>query len=49
MQKKEADDLSCFSWKEFAVLGSLDREFPRSDICTIMYTSGTTADVKVLF
>ncbi|KAL7220086.1 hypothetical protein ACSBR2_013026 [Camellia fascicularis] len=28
MQKKEAEDLSCFSWKEFALLGSLDREFP---------------------
>ncbi|KAL7220084.1 hypothetical protein ACSBR2_013024 [Camellia fascicularis] len=34
MQKKEAEDLgvSCFSWKEFALLGSLDRKFPQSDI-----------------
>ncbi|CAL5395202.1 unnamed protein product [Camellia sinensis] len=49
MQKKEAEDLgvSCFSWKEFALLGSLDRKFPQSDICTMMmYTSGTTGERK---
>ncbi|CAL5392330.1 unnamed protein product [Camellia sinensis] len=46
MRKKEAEDLSCFSWKEFALLGSLDREFPRSNICTIMYTSGMTGECK---
>ncbi|KAH7834661.1 hypothetical protein Vadar_018346 [Vaccinium darrowii] len=41
IQKKEAEDLgvSCFSWKEFALLGCLDHELPskqRTDICTIM-------------
>ncbi|PSS29387.1 Long chain acyl-CoA synthetase [Actinidia chinensis var. chinensis] len=51
MQKKEAEDLgvSCFSWKEFSLLGSLDHELPskqRTDVCTIMYTSGTTGEPK---
>ncbi|KAA8536143.1 hypothetical protein F0562_028621 [Nyssa sinensis] len=51
MQKKEADDLgvACFSWEEFAQLGSLDHELPpkqKTDICTIMYTSGTTGEPK---
>ncbi|KAG5526555.1 hypothetical protein RHGRI_032735 [Rhododendron griersonianum] len=51
IQKKEAEDLgvSCFSWKEFALLGRLDHELPskqRTDICTIMYTSGTTGEPK---
>ncbi|KAL7251422.1 hypothetical protein ACSBR1_013290 [Camellia fascicularis] len=49
MQKKEAEDLgvSCFSWKEFALLGSLDRKFPQSDICMMMmYASGTTEERK---
>ncbi|KAF5951669.1 hypothetical protein HYC85_009613 [Camellia sinensis] len=51
MQKKETEDLgiACFSWKEFTLLGSLDHELPskqRTDICTIMYTSGTTAEPK---
>ncbi|KAI8009694.1 Long chain acyl-CoA synthetase 2 [Camellia lanceoleosa] len=49
MQKKEAEDLgvSCFSWKEFALLGSLDRKFPQSDICMMMmYASGTTGERK---
>ncbi|KAI8026910.1 Long chain acyl-CoA synthetase 2 [Camellia lanceoleosa] len=51
MQKKEAEDLgiACFSWKEFTLLGSLDHELPskqRTDICTIMYTSGTTGEPK---
>ncbi|XP_052179737.1 probable CoA ligase CCL6 [Diospyros lotus] len=51
MQKKEAEDVgvSCFSWKEFALLGNLDHELPskqRTNFCTIMYTSGTTGEPK---
>ncbi|KAL6963920.1 eukaryotic long-chain fatty acid CoA synthetase (LC-FACS) [Sarracenia purpurea var. burkii] len=51
VQKKEAENLgvSCYSWKEFNLLGSLDHELPskqRTDICTIMYTSGTTGEPK---
>ncbi|XAR59509.1 Long-chain-fatty-acid--CoA ligase [Bertholletia excelsa] len=51
LQKKKAEGLgvSCFSWKEFALLGSLDHELPskrRTHICTIMYTSGTTGEPK---
>lgn len=50
-QKKEAEELgvACFSWEEFALLGHLDLELPpkqRTDICTIMYTSGTTGEPK---
>ncbi|XP_074285832.1 putative CoA ligase CCL6 [Silene latifolia] len=50
-QRKEAEDagLSCFSWEEFAQLGTTDGEFPvkqKSNICTIMYTSGTTGEPK---
>ncbi|RVW48437.1 Long chain acyl-CoA synthetase 2 [Vitis vinifera] len=50
-QKEEAEELgvSCFSWEEFALLGSLDCELPpkqKTDICTIMYTSGTTGEPK---
>lgn len=50
-EKKEAEGLgvSFFSWKEFANLGNADDELPpkqRSDICTIMYTSGTTGEPK---
>ncbi|TXG64467.1 hypothetical protein EZV62_011461 [Acer yangbiense] len=50
-QKKEAEELgvSCFSWKEFLELGSLNCELPpkqKTDICTIMYTSGTTGEPK---
>ncbi|KAK9287009.1 hypothetical protein L1049_015417 [Liquidambar formosana] len=50
-QKKEAEELgvSCFSWEEFSLLGSLDCELPpkqKTDICTIMYTSGTTGEPK---
>ncbi|KGN61759.1 long chain acyl-CoA synthetase 2 [Cucumis sativus] len=49
--KKEAEELgvSCFSWEEFCQLGSLDCELPskqKTDICTIMYTSGTTGEPK---
>ncbi|TYJ50291.1 hypothetical protein E1A91_A01G196200v1 [Gossypium mustelinum] len=57
IQKKEAEELgvSLFSWKEFSELvacfnnGSLDCELPqkqKTDICTIMYTSGTTGEPK---
>ncbi|OAY25468.1 probable CoA ligase CCL6 [Manihot esculenta] len=51
MQKKEAEEqgVSCFSWEEFCQLGSLDCELPpkqKTDICTIMYTSGTTGEPK---
>ncbi|KAE8727231.1 Long chain acyl-CoA synthetase 5 [Hibiscus syriacus] len=50
-QKKEAEErgVSVFSWKEFSELGSLDCELPpkqKTDICTIMYTSGTTGEPK---
>ncbi|KAK7407748.1 hypothetical protein VNO78_09798 [Psophocarpus tetragonolobus] len=50
-QKKEAEELgaSCFSWEEFLQSGCLDWDLPsktRTDICTIMYTSGTTGDPK---
>ncbi|XP_027361388.1 long chain acyl-CoA synthetase 2-like isoform X1 [Abrus precatorius] len=50
-QKKEAEELgtSCFSWGEFLQLGNLDWDVPskkKTDICTIMYTSGTTGEPK---
>lgn len=50
-QKKEAEEagVSCFSWEEFALLGNTNCKLPpkeKSDICTIMYTSGTTGDPK---
>ncbi|KAI4295581.1 hypothetical protein L6164_035613 [Bauhinia variegata] len=50
-QKKEAEELgaSCFSWGEFLQLGNLDCDLPskkKTDICTIMYTSGTTGEPK---
>ncbi|XP_004498184.1 probable CoA ligase CCL6 [Cicer arietinum] len=50
-QKKEAKEFgtSCFSWAEFLQLGSLDWELPpkkKTDVCTIMYTSGTTGEPK---
>lgn len=42
--------LSIFSWDEFLVMGGSHNfdlpEKKRSDICTIMYTSGTTGDPK---
>ncbi|KAL5101208.1 hypothetical protein RYX36_005535, partial [Vicia faba] len=51
VQKKEAEEFgaSCFSWEEFLQLGSLDWDLPlkkKTDICTIMYTSGTTGETK---
>ncbi|XP_061348643.1 probable CoA ligase CCL6 isoform X1 [Gastrolobium bilobum] len=50
-QKKEAEELGacCFSWGEFLQLGNLDWDLPskkKTDICTIMYTSGTTGEPK---
>ncbi|XP_051134249.1 probable CoA ligase CCL6 [Andrographis paniculata] len=50
-QKKAAEELGvlCFSWEEFTSLGDLDDELPakkKTDICTIMYTSGTTGEPK---
>uniref|UniRef100_A0A7N0ZRK1 Long-chain-fatty-acid--CoA ligase n=1 Tax=Kalanchoe fedtschenkoi TaxID=63787 RepID=A0A7N0ZRK1_KALFE len=50
-QKKEAEGCgaSIFSWEEFLQLGSLDCELPPkqlTDVCTIMYTSGTTGEPK---
>lgn len=49
VHKKEAEELgvSCFSWEEFNQLGSLHYELPskqKTDICTIMNTSGTTVE-----
>ncbi|KAF8698195.1 hypothetical protein HU200_035714 [Digitaria exilis] len=42
--------LSIFSWEEFLITGGSHQvhlpEKKRSDICTIMYTSGTTGDPK---
>lgn len=50
-QKMEAEELgvSCFSWDEFLLMGRLDCKLPpkqKTDICTIMYTSGTTGEPK---
>ncbi|KAG6409359.1 hypothetical protein SASPL_127398 [Salvia splendens] len=51
-QKEEAEKYGAtmYSWDEFLSLGSnKDFELPvkkKSDICTIMYTSGTTGDPK---
>ncbi|GFQ03833.1 long chain acyl-coa synthetase 2 [Phtheirospermum japonicum] len=51
-QKETADKLgvACFSWDEFALLAeSADYNLPpkkKTDICTIMYTSGTTGEPK---
>ncbi|XP_047969300.1 long chain acyl-CoA synthetase 4-like [Salvia hispanica] len=51
-QKEEAEKygVTMYSWDEFLSLGSNeDFELPvkkKSDICTIMYTSGTTGDPK---
>ncbi|GAB2267287.1 eukaryotic long-chain fatty acid CoA synthetase (LC-FACS) [Dionaea muscipula] len=52
LQKKEAEEMgvSCFSWEEFSQLGTVDCcELPlkqKTDVCTIMYTSGTTGEPK---
>ncbi|CAH9126155.1 unnamed protein product [Cuscuta epithymum] len=50
-KKKEAEQhgVACYSWEEFSQMGSLDDELPpksKSDVCTIMYTSGTTGEPK---
>lgn len=50
-QKKEAKEfgVSCFSWEEFSQLGTVDCQLPLkqvTDVCTIMYTSGTTGEPK---
>ncbi|XP_031483365.1 probable CoA ligase CCL6 [Nymphaea colorata] len=49
--KKEAEQVgvSCYSWEEFILLGNEEYDLPhkrKDDICTIMYTSGTTGDPK---
>ncbi|XP_039037176.1 long chain acyl-CoA synthetase 4-like, partial [Hibiscus syriacus] len=51
-QKAEAEkhDLAIYSWEEFLQLGEIKTfDLPvkkKTDICTIMYTSGTTGDPK---
>ncbi|KAG0489001.1 hypothetical protein HPP92_007812 [Vanilla planifolia] len=50
-QKKEAEQfgVNCFSWKDFMALGVSSSELPpksKDEICTIMYTSGTTGEPK---
>ncbi|KAL5704967.1 long-chain-fatty-acid--CoA ligase [Ranunculus cassubicifolius] len=50
-QRKEAEGLgvSIYAWKEFASLVTLNENLPvksKTDICTIMYTSGTTGEPK---
>ncbi|KAF5204906.1 Long-chain-fatty-acid--coa ligase, partial [Thalictrum thalictroides] len=50
-QRKEADQLgvSFFAWKEFTSLVTPNDKLPtkaKTDICTIMYTSGTTGEPK---
>ncbi|KAF7810939.1 long chain acyl-CoA synthetase 2-like [Senna tora] len=50
-QRKGAEEhgATCFSWGEFLQMGSLDWDPPskkKTDICTIMYTSGTTGEPK---
>ncbi|PIA52441.1 hypothetical protein AQUCO_01000367v1 [Aquilegia coerulea] len=50
-QRKEAEQLgiSFFAWKEFTSLATPDDKLPtkaKTDICTIMYTSGTTGEPK---
>ncbi|XP_068655971.1 probable CoA ligase CCL6 [Aristolochia californica] len=50
-QKKEAEvvGVSCYSWEEFLSLGNPSYKLPpkeKGNICTIMYTSGTTGDPK---
>ncbi|XP_073105635.1 probable CoA ligase CCL6 [Elaeis guineensis] len=50
-QKREAEQVgvSCFSWEDFVSSGCANCKLPpkhKDDICTIMYTSGTTGDPK---
>ncbi|KAJ6827157.1 long chain acyl-CoA synthetase 2 [Iris pallida] len=50
-QKRDGEQLgvSCFSWEEFSLSVSVNSRLPpkrSDDICTIMYTSGTTGDPK---
>uniref|UniRef100_A0ACD5V6B3 Uncharacterized protein n=1 Tax=Avena sativa TaxID=4498 RepID=A0ACD5V6B3_AVESA len=50
-QKREVEQfgVSCFSWEEFTTMGEEIHELPKKqkdDICTIMYTSGTTGEPK---
>ncbi|TVU35508.1 hypothetical protein EJB05_17404, partial [Eragrostis curvula] len=49
-EKVEQNGLSIYSWEEFIQLGGEEKfELPpkeKDDICTIMYTSGTTGDPK---
>ncbi|CAO1945545.1 unnamed protein product [Urochloa humidicola] len=49
-EKVEQNGLSIYSWEEFLQLGGEEKfELPpkdKDDICTIMYTSGTTGDPK---
>ncbi|GAU32611.1 hypothetical protein TSUD_71590, partial [Trifolium subterraneum] len=49
-QEFEKFELKIYSWDEFLEVGN-DKSFDlpvkkKSDICTIMYTSGTTGDPK---
>uniref|UniRef100_A0A0E0JMG7 Long-chain-fatty-acid--CoA ligase n=1 Tax=Oryza punctata TaxID=4537 RepID=A0A0E0JMG7_ORYPU len=49
-EKVEQNGVSIYSWEEFLKLGGEEKyELPtkqKDDICTIMYTSGTTGDPK---
>ncbi|KAI5661014.1 hypothetical protein M9H77_20337 [Catharanthus roseus] len=50
-QKKEAEEhgVVCFSWEEFALLAETEHDLPpkeKTNVCTIMYTSGTTGEPK---
>ncbi|CAK8575758.1 unnamed protein product [Lathyrus sativus] len=50
-QKTEVEELgvSCFTWGEFLQSGNRDLDLPfknKINICTIMYTSGTTGEPK---
>lgn len=50
-QKIEAEELgvTCFSWEEFVLLVQIQHDLPpkeKTNICTIMYTSGTTGEPK---
>lgn len=50
-QKKQTEEfgVSGYSWKEFALMGNQHHDLPpkeKKNICTIMYTSGTTGEPK---